>query len=220
MKNGGKDRLIYHSTLLAPSFCQERPRWGKQDLHTDFWMHLDCLRNDRKKSSMHTANTNSCLSKWSLAYPDSFFIMDYPLKNRSRNGLIQQNTQSLSWTMTQVTRSEDVLFLFTVTAHQRYCSVIFLTQNLSMPGKYARSISLNCHYVIVFRNFRDNRSVISGFGALAYPGKTKYFKDAYEKATSQPYGYLVNDMTVTTPNEYRLRTRILSNEDTHVFVSQ
>lgn len=122
--------------------------------------------------------------------------------------------------MTQVTRNEDVLFLFTVTAHHRCCSVIFLTQNLFMPGKYARSISLNCHYVIMFRNFRDNRSVISGFGAQAYPGKTKYFKDAYEKATSQPYGYLVNDMTVTTPNEYRLRTRIFPNEDTHVFVPQ
>lgn len=122
--------------------------------------------------------------------------------------------------MTQVTRSEDVLFLFTVTAHHRCCSVIFLTQNLFMPGKYARSISLNCHYVIMFRNFRDNRSVVSGFGAQAYPGKTKYFKDAYEKATSQPYGYLVSDMTVTCPNEYRLRTKIFPNEDTHVFVPQ
>ena len=74
--------------------------------------------------------------------------------------------------MTQVTRSEDVLFLFTVTAHHRCCSVIFLTQNLFMPGKYARSISLNCHYAIMFRNFRDNRSVVYCFGAQVYPGKT------------------------------------------------
>ena len=124
--------------------------------------------------------------------------------------------------MTHVTRSEHVLFLFTVTAHHRCCSVIFLTQNLFMPGKYARSISLNCHYVIMFRNFRDNRSVVSGFGAQAYmyPGKTKFFKDAYDKATSQPYGYLVNDLTVTTPNECRLRTRIFPNEDTLIFVPQ
>ena len=66
----------------------------------------------------------------------------------------------------------------------------------------------------------NDRSVVSGFGAQAYPGKTKYFKDAYEKATSQPYGYLVSDMTVTCPNEYRLRTKIFPNEDTHVFVPQ
>ena len=51
----------------------------------------------------------------------------------------------------QVTKSEEALFLFTVTAHHRCCSVIFFTQNLFMPGKFARSISLNCHYVVMFR---------------------------------------------------------------------
>ena len=122
--------------------------------------------------------------------------------------------------MAQVTKSEDALFLFTVTAHHRCCSVIFLTQNLFMPGKYARSISLNCHYVIMFRNFRDNRSLISGFGSQAYPGQTKFFKCALDKATSQPYGYLLNDMTVRIPNEQRLRTNIFPNEDTHVFVPE
>ena len=119
--------------------------------------------------------------------------------------------------MTQVTKSEDLLFLFTVSAHHRCCSVIFLTQNLFMPGKFARSISLNCHYVIMFRNFRDNRSVISGFGSQAYPGKTKFFKDAYEKSTSEPYGYIVLDTTVAISDQFRLRTKVLPNEDTHVF---
>ena len=86
--------------------------------------------------------------------------------------------------MVQVTKSEDALFLFTVTAHHRCASVIFLTQNMYMPGKYARSISLNCHYVVNFKNFRDNRSLISGFGSQAYPGQTKFFKSALEKATN------------------------------------
>ena len=72
----------------------------------------------------------------------------------------------------------------------------------------------------MFRNVRDNRSVVSGFGAQTNPGKTKFFKDAYDKATSRPYGYFFKDLTVTTPDEQRLRTRIFRNEDTICFVPQ
>jgi len=119
--------------------------------------------------------------------------------------------------LNKVTKSEDALFLFCVTAHHRRVTVLFLTQNLYMPGKYARSISLNSHYVILFRNVRDARQVIT-FGSQVFPGKTSYFKDAYEKATSIPYGYLLVDMSPSTPDKYRLRTKILSGQDTTVFV--
>ena len=44
--------------------------------------------------------------------------------------------------MSQVTKSEDALFLFTVTAHHIFTSVLYLCQNIFNPGKYARTISL------------------------------------------------------------------------------
>ena len=69
----------------------------------------------------------------------------------------------------------------------------------------------------MFRSFRDNRSVFSGFVAVVYPEKN-VFKNAYGKATNQPYVYLVNDITVTTPNGYRICTNIFPNEDTHTFL--
>ena len=80
--------------------------------------------------------------------------------------------------MSQVTKSDDALFLSTVTAHHRFTSVLYLCQNIFNPGKYARTILLNCHYVVMFRNVRDNPSVVSGFGVQTYPGKTKFFKGA------------------------------------------
>jgi len=118
--------------------------------------------------------------------------------------------------LNSVTKSEDALFLFCVTAHHRRVSVLFLTQNLYMPGKYARTISLNCHYVLLFRNVRDARQVVT-FGSQVFPGKVAYFKDAYDKATSVPYGYLLVDMSPASPDKYRLRTLILPGQDTIVY---
>lgn len=119
--------------------------------------------------------------------------------------------------MMQVAKSEESLNLFCVTAHHRRISVFMLAQNLYMPGKFARTISLNCHYVILFRNVRDSRQVLT-FGSQVFPLKLKYFKEAYDKATSIPFGYLVVDMSPGTEDKYRLRTRILLNEDTIVYL--
>lgn len=119
--------------------------------------------------------------------------------------------------MMQVAKSEESLNLFCVTAHHRRISVFMLAQNLYMPGKFARTISLNCHYVILFRNVRDSRQVLT-FGSQVFPLKLKYFKEAYDKATSRPFGYLVVDMSPSTEDSYRLRTRILPNEDTIVYL--
>lgn len=60
--------------------------------------------------------------------------------------------------MLKITQSEDCVQLFTVTSHHRNITVFFLTQNLYPPGKYARSISLNCANVILFRNERDKKT--------------------------------------------------------------
>jgi hypothetical protein len=55
------------------------------------------------------------------------------------------------------------------------------------------------------------------FGSQVYPGQSAYFKDAYQKATSKPYGYLLVDMNPATQDRYRLRTHIFPNDDTLVF---
>lgn len=119
----------------------------------------------------------------------------------------------------KVVDSEDALFLFCVAAHHKNITVILLTQNLYMPGKYARTISLNCQYIIMFRNIRDARQ-ISNFGSQVYPGKSKFFNAAHNLATSVPYGYLVVDLTSSVDENYRLRTNVLPNEDIRVFVEK
>uniref|UniRef100_K1QP85 Uncharacterized protein n=1 Tax=Magallana gigas TaxID=29159 RepID=K1QP85_MAGGI len=59
---------------------------------------------------------------------------------------------------------------------------------------------------------------LSAFDGITEFNRLKYFKEAYDKATSIPFGYLVVDMSPGTEDKYRLRTRILPNEDTIVYL--
>ena len=63
--------------------------------------------------------------------------------------------------------------LFTKGSHHRNISVIYLTQNLFHKNQHMRTISLNSHYMILFKNPRD----ADQFAILArqmYPSNWKF----------------------------------------------
>ena len=106
------------------------------------------------------------------------------------------------------TRGSD---LFTRGSHHRGISVLYLTQNIFPPGKLSRTISLNSHYFVIFRNPRDSLG-ISTLAKQMFPGRTDYLMESFRDATSRPYGYLVIDCHQLTPENVRLRTNILPGE--------
>jgi hypothetical protein len=101
--------------------------------------------------------------------------------------------------------------LFTKFSHHMNIDVIFIVQNIFHHGKEMRTISLNTHYFFLLKNPRDRRQALCLAGQT-HPGDTQYFMDAYKDAISIPYGYLVVDLKPDTPDEFRLRTRILPSE--------
>ena len=50
---------------------------------------------------------------------------------------------------------ENIAKLFTKGSHHKNASVIFLTQNIFHQNKHSRTINLNAHYLVMFRNVRD-----------------------------------------------------------------
>ena len=70
-----------------------------------------------------------------------------------------------------------------------------------------RTISLNSHYLVIFRNPRD-KSQINHLAKQMYPGNIKFMQQSYDDATSKPYGYLLVDLKPETPDEIRLRTKM------------
>ena len=58
--------------------------------------------------------------------------------------------------MSQCSNDQRVADLFTRGSHHHGISVLYLTQNLFPSGKLSRTISLNSHYLVIFRNPRDS----------------------------------------------------------------
>ena len=82
-----------------------------------------------------------------------------------------------------------------------------LTQNLFDKNKYARTISLNAHYIVLFKNPRN----VTQFATLArqmYPNSSKFAIEAYRDATSVPFEYLLVDLKPDQDERRRLRTNI------------
>ena len=73
------------------------------------------------------------------------FIIDFPG---------QQKLIVLDDLMEKASNRADVAALFTHGRHENL-SIMYLTQNFFHKSKYARDISLNIDYVVLFKNTRD-----------------------------------------------------------------
>ena len=111
---------------------------------------------------------------------------------------------------------QSVATLFTKKSHHRNISVMYIVQNLFHRGKYHRTISLNAHYMVVFKNPRDVSQILA-LAQQMFPKRTKYFLDAYTAATSKPHGYLLIDMKQDTPEILRLRSHIFLGEQQQAY---
>ena len=109
--------------------------------------------------------------------------------------------------------------LFTKGSHHRNISVMYIVQNLFGKNKEQRTISLNSHYLVVFKNHRD-ASQITHLAKQMYPGKLKYVQESFKDATSVPHGYLLLDLRQETPDHLRLRTDIFPPDHQVVYVQK
>lgn len=95
-------------------------------------------------------------------------------------------------------KSADALHLFQTMVSHSKLTVFLLSKNLYPPGIYATSILLNCQNVVLFKNVRDNRQIIT-FGSQVFTGRSKFWMDAYARAVRRPYGYILVDLTNHCP---------------------
>jgi hypothetical protein len=106
--------------------------------------------------------------------------------------------------------------LFTKGSHHRNVSIIFIVQNIFHKGKEMREISLNAHYLVLFKNPRD-RSQVVHLGRQLYPTKVKFFQESYEDATSKPFTYLLLDLKSDTEEALRMRTGMFPGDVYYIY---
>lgn len=105
--------------------------------------------------------------------------------------------------------TKSICDLFTKGSHHKNISVILITQNLFHQGKYCRDISLNCKYLVLFKNPRD-KSQIYPLARQIYPENPSALVRVYKEATNNSYGYLFLDLTQTTNDLMRFQTDIFN----------
>lgn len=114
---------------------------------------------------------------------------------------------------------KEVANMFTVGSHHKNFTLIYSCHNIFGKGTFARTINLNTHYLILFRNNRDTQQVQT-LGRQIFGKKSTYFMDAYKKATSVDWGYLLVNLHPRTTAEERqkLLTHILPGETTVIYL--
>jgi len=149
-------------------------------------------------------------------YPHIEFVKDW---NEGISESIKKDEKNLiiiDDQMVNAGKSDGLSDLFTKGAHHKNLTVIYLVQNIFNKSKSQRTVSLNSHYNVLFRNERDAQQ----FHTLAqqmYPGNARWLLDAFNDATSEQYGYLVLDHHPTSSRDMRVVTKILPGENLTVY---
>ena len=129
----------------------------------------------------------------------------------------QNNLMILDDLMDQCENDKTILNLFTTDSHQKNISVFLITQNLFSQGKFARTISLNCHYLFLLNNPRD-QSQIYFLARQMYPTNAKFLIECYSDAVeNKKFGYLFLDLKQNTKKNHRVQTGVLPGEERIIY---
>lgn len=151
-----------------------------------------------------------------IIFTESIPTKDYLLsvsEAKSQIALILDDKQS------SLTKPEIADFVCVLCSH-RNISTFILLQNFYYDSKVLRTVALNVQTIVLFRNRRSQQQVKT-LATQICPGNTKFFMDAYYKATNQSnYSYLVIDLDPRGDGLHQFRTNIFPDEMTIVFTPE
>ena len=117
----------------------------------------------------------------------------------------------LDYLMNEGSNDKRDLDLFTKHSHHQNVTVLYLCQDMFSVGKYAKSVSRNAHYIVAFKNPRDQLGVRNVL-LQSFPTTWKDTLETFHRATAQPYGYLVLDLHPASSDYQRLLSHLLKDE--------
>lgn len=193
------------------------------------WLVADLIRNKTKMFTPEPVEIMYAYGVWTPLYdalerdiPNIKFVNRIPSKEEVIEFTADNQPRLLiiDDLMTQLAECKDVTEYFTNFVHHRALSCLLVVQNIFYQGaKCLRDISLNVQGIFLFKNLRSVRQVAT-LASQMFSGKTRKqcFLDAYEKATSKPFGYIYVDINPRNPEKYQLRADILPHQVTKIFL--
>ena len=86
-----------------------------------------------------------------------------------------------------------VLNLFTKHSHHQKITVLYLCQDMFPPGTYAKNISQYGHYIVAFKNPRDQLAMRNLLLERFY-SRWRDEMVTFQRLTERPYGYMTIDL--------------------------
>jgi hypothetical protein len=180
---------------------------------------LKLIQNTKDMFTKRPQRILYCYAAWQKAYDElvkiEYVTMHAGVPSRS---LMEEFTYDRQPTllvlddlMAKVIKDPDVQHYVTVMSHHNNIGIVLIMQTIFPQGKCARTISLNCHYMVLFNNRRDLNQ-IQVLGRQIMPGRSAFFMDSYKKAVREPYSYLVVDIYPNSNQRFELRTRIFPQD--------
>ena len=117
--------------------------------------------------------------------------------------------------MQELKRDPRLVEIFTRGCHHWNLSCVHVVQNVFFEG--LRTSRINAQYLVLMKNPADQSHVVT-LGKQLFPGKHKYFVEAYGDACFEPYSYLLVDLNQYTDDRIRLRTKEFPGETQVVYV--
>ena len=117
-----------------------------------------------------------------VAMPHIEFVKGIPtaLEQDSYFDVNKRNLIVFDHEMIDVSKDQRIVNLFTCGSHHRNLSVIDIVQNLFHQGKGSRSISLNSHYLVLFKNPRHKLQILT-LAKQMDPGQTDFFLNSTKR---------------------------------------
>ena len=116
----------------------------------------------------------------------------------------------------EANKENDFNNLFTKIARHREVTVIFITQNLFHQGGNHRTRNINVHYLVVFKNPRD-QTVVDFIARQAFPNNRSFLLESFQDATKNSHGYIFLDFTQQCPDDLRVSTDIFNPQGVTVY---
>jgi len=105
-------------------------------------------------------------------------------------------------------KNDELTAVYTRGSHHWGCSIIHIIQNAFYNN--LRTVRINSQYLILMKSVSDKLQVRT-LARQLFPDTPGLLLDAYKEATSQPFGYLLIDLSPTASDQVRLRTSIFDD---------
>lgn len=132
--------------------------------------------------------------KMQTTVPSSELVEGFPNEfydSLQKNQSFENTLLVLDDMMIDLESDKRLPMLFTKMRHKNI-STLFIVQNFFFTSKYMRTVTRNAQYIVLFTNPRD-KTMISTLGRQMFPETPKFLADAFQQATSRPFGYLFID---------------------------